>query len=255
MAINTSPHKNAEERYKKLLKNKPFKKLTYSYIVKKARYFVRNRENLRFERTRIFGTVRKIINQMGEKLYLLDYINTPKDIFYLELNEVLGFIEGNETNTNLKETVELRKQQETEYKKITMPQRFTTHGSVNSNNYYIEDLIENKIDANTEMLTGIGCCPGIIKGKVRIITDPKDAVLEKGEIMVAERTDPGWIMLFPMSSAVLVEKGSLLSHAAIVVREMGIPAVVGVDGLLSWLKTGDIVEINGATGTIKKVKE
>lgn len=247
--------KNAEERYKKLLKNKPFKKLTYGYIVKKARYFVRNRENLRFERTRIFGTVRKIINQIGEKLYLLDYINTPKDIFYLELNEVLGFIEGNGTNTDLKETVKLRKQQEIEYKKITMPQRFTTHGSVNSNNYYVEDLIENTVDANTEILTGIGCCPGIIKGKIRIITDPKDAVLEKGEIMVAERTDPGWIMLFPMSSAVLVEKGSLLSHAAIVVREMGIPAVVGVDGLLSWLKTGDIVEINGATGTIKKVKE
>ena len=246
--------KAAEEKYKQLLSSKPIKKILYGYIVKKARYFVRNRENLRFERTRIFGCVRKIINQMGEKLFLLDLIENPKDIFYLELNEVLGFIEGNGTNTDLKETVKVRKEQLEKYKLIQMPQRFTTYGSVNSNNRFVEDLIENKIDDNVEMLKGIGCCPGIIRGKVRVITDPKDAVIEKGEIMVAERTDPGWIMLFPMSSAVLVEKGSLLSHAAIVVREMGIPAVVGVDGLLSWLKTGDYVEINGSTGEIKKLE-
>ena len=77
--------------------------------------------------------------------------------------------------------------------------------------------------------------------------------MKDGEILVAERTDPGWIMLFPASKGVLVERGSLLSHAAIVVREMGIPAVVGIPNLTKWLATGDMVEFNGATGEVIKL--
>lgn len=90
-------------------------------------------------------------------------------------------------------------------------------------------------------------------GKVRIIKNPKDAKLEKGEILVAEYTDPGWIMLFPAASGILVERGSLLSHSAIVSRELGIPAVVGITGLTSCLNDGDMVELDGKTGIVKKI--
>jgi pyruvate,water dikinase len=85
-----------------------------------------------------------------------------------------------------------------------------------------------------------------------VIADPRGTTLHEGEILVAERTDPGWIMLFPAAAGLLVERGSLLSHSAIVAREMGIPAVVSVAGLTRWLKDGDWVELDGASGVVRR---
>ncbi|MBA3708890.1 MAG: hypothetical protein H0W83_08745, partial [Planctomycetes bacterium] len=76
-----------------------------------------------------------------------------------------------------------------------------------------------------------------------------------GCILVAERTDPGWIMLFPAAAGLVVERGSLLSHSAIVSRELGIPAVVAVPGATAWLKDGDLVELDGATGVVRRITE
>ena len=102
-------------------------------------------------------------------------------------------------------------------------------------------------------LKGIGASPGRVTGKVRIIRNPANAKLEQGEILVAEYTDPGWIMLFPAATGILVERGSLLSHSAIVSRELGIPAVVGITGLLNSMNDGDLVELDGTTGIVKKL--
>jgi phosphoenolpyruvate synthase/pyruvate phosphate dikinase len=71
---------------------------------------------------------------------------------------------------------------------------------------------------------------------------------------VAERTDPGWIMLFPAAAGILVERGSLLSHSAIVARELGIPAIVSLPGLTAWLTDGDLVEFDGATGVVRRLE-
>ena len=67
-------------------------------------------------------------------------------------------------------------------------------------------------------------------------------------------TDPGWIMLFPSAAGLLVERGSLLSHSAIVAREMGIPAIVSIAGVTRWLKDGDWVELDGGSGVVKKIE-
>ena len=82
----------------------------------------------------------------------------------------------------------------------------------------------------------------------------KDNLVLDGEILVAKRTDPGWIPIFPSISGLLVERGSLLSHSAIVAREMGIPAVVGIKGLLNTLTDGMIVRMDGKSGTVKILK-
>jgi len=78
--------------------------------------------------------------------------------------------------------------------------------------------------------------------------------LRPGEILVAERTDPGWIVLFASAAGLLVERGSLLSHSAIVSREMGIPSIVSLPGLTRRLHDGDEVELNGATGWVRRLK-
>ena len=99
-------------------------------------------------------------------------------------------------------------------------------------------------------MQGIGACAGIVKGPVRVVTNPREAKLQPGEILVATQTDPGWVVLFPAASGLLVERGSLLSHSAIVARELQLPCIVSLSNITRTLKTGDIVEMNGKTGAV-----
>jgi len=180
-------------------------------------------------------------------------LENHSDVFYLELEEILNFVEGTGTTNNLKGLVQVRKEEYKGFEKVQAPdERFETRGAVNiGNNFTNSDKNEIKIEG--DMLKGLGCCPGIVEGKVRIIANPQGIKLNKGEILVAETTDPGWIMIFPAAAGILVERGSLLSHSAIVAREMGIPAIVSLTGLTNWLKTGDYVRFDGATGVVKKI--
>jgi pyruvate,water dikinase len=102
---------------------------------------------------------------------------------------------------------------------------------------------------------GLPAYPGVVRGRARVVQDPRTVTLAPGDILVAERTDPGWVLLFPAASAVLVERGSLLSHAAIVSRELGLPAVVGIPGLTLWLTDGELIELDGAAGVVRRVRE
>jgi pyruvate,water dikinase len=102
-----------------------------------------------------------------------------------------------------------------------------------------------------EVLHGIGACFGAVTGRARIIEDPEDAPdLEPGEILVAPLTDPGWTPLFSSAGAVVVNVGSTLSHAAIVARELGIPAVLGVRHATKKITDGTVLTVDGAHGTV-----
>ena len=243
--------KNAEKKVKAKLRFRPVEKAKFNFILKNARYTVKNRENLRFERTRLFGRVRELFLRIGFILTSMNVIEEKRDIFYLEVDEILYYIDGKSTTNNLKELINIRKSQYMKYYNMLPDERFYSYGAVNiGNDFKKEKNNKNSSDKKTKELKGIGASPGRIKGKVRIIKNPKNAKLEQGEILVAEFTDPGWIMLFPAASGILVERGSLLSHSAIVSRELGIPAVVGITGLLESLKDGDIVEMDGTTGCV-----
>ncbi len=102
-------------------------------------------------------------------------------------------------------------------------------------------------------MEGTGCSAGIVRGIVTIVRDPRTTDIAPGSILVAEHTDPGWILVFPKARGVIVERGSQLSHAAIVARELGIPAIVSLRGATTWLQNGDEVEMNGATGVVRVI--
>lgn len=230
---------------------KGFKRLLYNWILKNARKTIVNRENLRFERTRVFGTVRSIFREIGVQLASFNVIEHRDDVFYLEYNEVLAYIEGCATTFDLKGLIHIRKAEYSSYGDFN-ENRFETFDGVGISKRYLK---EQEIEVTGDVLTGLGCCPGIVRGYAKVVTDPKGATIEAGEILVAKRTDPGWIMLFPPSAGVLVEYGSLLSHAAIVVREMGIPAVVSVKQLTETIKTGDLVELDGEKGVVRIIEK
>lgn len=247
--------KQAEERAGAALRGRPLRTLIFSAVLRGARARVRDRENLRFERTRVFGRARRIFVELGRRYFALGLLDDPRDIFYLEAEEALGYVEGTATCNDLRGLAAVRKLAFARYQEENLPTRFETHGIPDG-----PALVQRRIGgsaqaerASASALAGTPCCPGVVRGRVRVVGDLRNICLAPGEILAAERTDPGWIMLFPAAAGLLVERGSLLSHAAIVARELGLPAIVGLDGLSEWLQDGDLVEMDGSAGVVRKV--
>lgn len=209
---------------------------------------VRDRENLRFERTRVFGRVRDIVNAIGRSFAGMGVLDDARDVFYLTVDEVHGFVEGWGVDSDLKAIVERRKVEAGSWSRP--PDRFETIGPVGSARFITESIVVASDEASR---VGLGCSSGAVRGIARIVRDPRTTTIAAGEILVARSTDPGWIALFANAAGVVVEKGSILSHSAIVAREMGIPCVVGIKGVLDWIVDGEIVEIDGATGVVRRI--
>jgi pyruvate,water dikinase len=115
------------------------------------------------------------------------------------------------------------------------------------------DLLRSlqEVGDDPNKLHGTPCCPGVVEGTVRVVETLADAAGINGDILVTSRTDPGWVPLFPSCSGLLIERGSLLSHSAVVARELGLPTIVGVNGgLMKRLQTGDRVRIDAGKGEI-----
>ena len=242
----------AEARVARALSGSPVKRLVFRRVLANARARVRDRENLRFERTRLFGRVRRVFLEIGRRLCADGHLAEVRDVFWLEVEEVLGFVEGTATTASLAALAALRREEFERYRGLPAPaERFETRGAVSQGNDFSAPTPASV--AAGETMRGIGCCPGQVRAPVRVVVDPKAARLQGGEILVAERTDPGWIMLFPVCSGLLVERGSLLSHSAIVAREMGIPAIVSLPGVMRWARDGDWVEMDGASGVVRRI--
>lgn len=253
------PEKDSAGQLRLLMRGKPVRYFILKRILNWSKKRIQQRENLRFERTRIFGRVRRIFLEIGKHLQQQHLINDARDIFYLEVSEILGVVEGSICSGDLSSLVDGRKACVERYlEEIDPPNRFETRGAVLPamlNRSWKEDVIPFTASDDGRHRKGIGCCTGIVRAKVCVITDPRGATLKPGEIMVAKHTDPGWITLFTNASGILVERGSLLSHSAIVAREMGIPAIVSIPDIMQWLQDGDLVEMNGTTGIVTRIED
>lgn len=243
----------AEARAAAALRGRPLRRLVFRWVLRQARDRVRDRENLRFERTRLFGRVRRVFLELGRRFVAAGHLTEPRDVFYLTAEEILGFVEGTTASTRLGELAALRQREYEGYRSKPAPaDRFATRGAVHLGNRFQAE--KPPVPPQGDGIKGIGCCPGVVRARARVITDPRNAVIESGEILVAPRTDPGWIMLFPSAAGLLVEHGSLLSHSAIVAREMGIPAIVSIGGVTQWVTTGEWLEMDGSTGFVRKLE-
>ncbi|HEX7026188.1 MAG TPA: PEP/pyruvate-binding domain-containing protein [Gammaproteobacteria bacterium] len=246
------------QRLGQIMRGKPLRHRLIRLTLNWAKKRIQQRENLRFERTRVFGRVRRVFVEIGRRLHEQQLLDEPRDIFYLEVAEILGLIEGSITSYDLRNLVACRRKIVEDFSgQAAPPNRFETRGAVLpallKHDWILDTQQATSGDENSR--TGLGCCPGVVRAGVRVIDDPRGAVLEPGEIMVARHTDPGWITLFANAAGILVERGSLLSHSAIVAREMGIPAIVSIAGVTDWLRTGDRVEMDGATGTVRRIQQ
>lgn len=202
----------------------------------------RLREKWRSYVVDILGLFRKFFLEVAEQWTRAGILSRPDDIFFLTYDEFLTGI--HEPPVLAPFWVAFRKSRHDAcLSACTLPDTFVTHPNQCSESTEI---------AGARILYGIPASPGCVRAKVRVARTLEEAAeLEYGEILAAPSTDVGWTPLFLVASAILTERGGPLSHAFVVAREYGIPAVVSVPGLLTSLKTGDIVRISGRLGTIE----
>ena len=221
----------------------------FQRVLRFARTRVRDRENLRFLRTRIFGLIRELFDALGGHMQRQGALDSQRDIYWLTWDEAAGWVRGTTVTTNLRGLVALRRDEYAAFDAEPAPaDRFHTWGPIWSRNRFVGRPVAAPPDG---ALTGLPACPGIVEAEVVVVDHPRDAPPLNGRILVAYRTDPGWVPLFPQAGAVLVERGSLLSHSAVVARELGVPTVVAIAGLRDRLQTGMRVRVDAGAGTVE----
>lgn len=234
-SINTKSEEELDIKDKKLAK-----------LIKKCKQGIKNREISRLNRSRIFGMVREIFLTLGEKFESKNIIASTKDIYYLTIEEIFDLVDENK---NMQEVVEKRKSDYEMYKLLPAYSRIIfekkefnkSHTNVNSIKLY----------QNNNTLKGIPCSNGIVEGEALVIENIKNIPNCKDKILITKMTDPGWVFLLAAAKGVIAEKGSLLSHTAIISRELKVPFIVGVEKLIDTIKTGDIIRMNGFSGEIE----
>lgn len=252
------------------LPGQPLRSLLLRWLQGRTRALVSNRENLRFERTRVFGLARRLLMELGRRLADLGLLDQAEDVVYLEVEEALGVVEGNGSGADLRGLAALRRQAwQRQLQQRALPRRLETRGlpalaaatllagpelPVENG----EGMVEPGASAARQW-QGLGCAPGLVRAQVSLVSDPRrwlDAPRQRGSdspILVAASTDPGWVLLFPHAAGLLVERGSVLSHVAIVARELGLPMVTDLGGITANLADGDWVEMDGRSGLVRRL--
>jgi pyruvate,water dikinase len=255
--VQPTPARDPADALNALMRGRPLRFLVARGLLRQAKRRVQNRENLRFERTRVFGRARRIFIEIGKRCTDAGILADPRDIFFLEINEILGSIEGTATSQDLKGLAMVRKAERDRFMALPdPPNRFETYGAVILSDISAVSNPQAEEPASLETERhGLASSPGVVRGTARVVRDPKGQSIRPGEILVARHTDPGWVLLFTNAAGVIVERGSLLSHSAIVARELGIPSVVSVPGLTEWLKDGDLIELDGTHGIVKRISD
>ena len=165
-------------------------------------------------------------------------LNDPEDIFYLTEDELRAGVgpEG-------PDLVAKRRQRRTAYSGLRF--RSTEWSG-------LPEVVSGEPDLDCgDVIRGTGVSPGVVEGRVRVVTEPSFADVEPEEVLVAATTDPSWCSIMYVSAALVVDLGGLLSHAAVVAREIDVPCVVNTRDGSRRLRTGDIVRVDGDAGTVQ----
>ena len=207
---------------------------------------IAGREKSRLNRSRIYGIVRLIFDCVGKRFSDGGFIENASDIYYLTVDEAFEMAEN---PRDMKTTISERKDSYSLFELLPPYTRLIfedkefdkRHSSVNS----------HKRNNPENVLQGVPCSGSVAEGEALVITCPEDARDVKDKILITKMTDPGWVFLLATAKGVVSEKGSLLSHTAIISRELNIPSVVGVDRLTDTIKTGDLIRMDGGTGKVE----
>ena len=210
---------------------------------------ISNREISRLNRSRIYGMVREIVRSLGKNFLAAGLIDSEKDIFYLTYDEMFAMAKE---PFDAKDRIKQRRNEYRMYKCLPAFSRIIFekkefskhHVSVNS----------HRMRSSEDVMQGVPCSGGISEGEALVVEDISMLEGCKDKILVTKMTDPGWVFYLASAKGVISQKGSILSHTAIISREIGIPSVVGVADVMNRINTGDIVKMDGSSGRIEIVR-
>lgn len=181
---------------------------------------------------------RAAARRLGVCLAAEGVLQDPEDIFFLTADEIRRCQwEG------AKELVDFRRGRREAYERLELPG--TWQGTPEPR------AAAEELEGDADVLEGVAASAGVVEGRVRVLVDPGEAAVEPGEILVAHVTDPSWASVLFLSSALVTDIGGLLSHAAVVARELGVPCVAGTGVATRVLHTGDLCRVNGSTGRVE----
>jgi pyruvate,water dikinase len=226
----------------------------YEVVRRKTRANATAREQLRFCRTRAFGSAKRMLRAMGRDLARMGAIEDWRDVFQLRIEEVRGAFEGTISHGELPELVAIRKRHRAADEQLRAPSRFTTRGAAywNGNLPAAGWVTDTGTGTGRRYFKGTPSCPGVAEGEAVVTTRPERV---NGGILVAYRTDPGWVAALASAAGLIIERGSPLTHVAIVARELKVPTVVQIKDITRELRTGMRVRVNGSTGEVLVLSE
>ncbi|MCP5096570.1 MAG: hypothetical protein GY943_13540, partial [Chloroflexi bacterium] len=191
------------------------------------------------------GAFRQRALQEGKMFVENGRLDSPEDIFWLTLNEI--------DSANADSSYDLRQavvQKQPFYRQLeqvlAFPHIIDSRGRIGQ---------VEKPAGDPSVLVGMGVSRGVAKGRIKVLHTPREKPVEKGDVLVAYTTDPGWTPLFVNAEAIILEVGGMLQHGGVVAREYGKPCVAGIQGITTTLQDGQLVEVDGTTGVVRILEE
>ena len=209
--------------------------------IDRVRTFMGYREYPKYGMVSRYFIYKQAMLEEAERLVHSGVLSEKEDIFYLRFEELRDVVRTNRLDHRL---IGQRKDAFTSYEALNPPRVFTSDGEIVTGTY-------ERLGVPADALVGLPVSAGTIEGRARVIYDVGGADLEAGDILVTVYTDPSWTPAFLAVTALVTEVGGLMTHGAVIAREYGLPAVVGVEGATRLIRDGQKIRVNGTDGYVE----
>lgn len=205
------------------------------------RHFTGYREYPKYGMIHRYFVYKQALLKEAERLVDQNVLQEKEDIFYLTFEELQDLVKTNKWKDDL---ISKRKEEYDYNEKLTPPRVITSDGEIITGEYKREDLPAGAI-------AGLAVSSGVIEGRARVIVNMENADLEEGDILVTPYTDPSWTPLFVSIKGLVTEVGGLMTHGAVIAREYGLPAVVGIERATERIQDGQRIRVHGTEGYVE----
>ncbi|MFL5353611.1 phosphoenolpyruvate synthase [Archangium sp.] len=210
-------------------------------MISLVRNFIGYREYPKYGLVSRYFVYKQALLKEAERLVRANVIREKEDIYYLTFEELRDVVRTHELDYQI---ISERKDEHTLYEKLTPPRVITSDGEIIAGEY-------NRDSLPAGAMAGLPVSSGVVEGRARVILNVEDAVLEEGDILVTAFTDPSWTPLFVSIKGLVTEVGGLMTHGAVIAREYGLPAVVGVENATRLIKDGQRIRVHGTDGYVE----
>lgn len=233
---------SAEKMVQQKLKGRFWKQLVYRMVLKYARETIKNRENMRLRRARAYGLAKELFHYIAVQMVEQGVLHRTEDIFYLTLDQLRDYC----LNDRLDNAVDATRKIYLDFERCSPPDWMIFNGE----HLPLRNLRNTFHDTDTTIY-GTGISNGTVEAECIVLSKPDFDQPVQGKILVTRMTDPAWVFLMTRSVGLVSEKGSALSHTAIVGRELGLPVIIGATDATKILKSGMRIRMECDTGRIQ----